>query len=647
MHLNYTVTNIDPIGFKTISETDAQVISSFVLNKSIDLKRDKIELHIYSYDGGLLESHINHATKVNFKLGSSAGKDGTSEITLTPIEDAKFYGYENGGIINVYNFTKDLYSEDNSPKTFYIQEISPDRTELLLLTGMLSNEEVIEYTDILTNRLESSAHLESFRLNFGNNNLVICTNIKTFQVRDYQAVAIKLYRPLPDNIQIRDLASIEEMLADTVAYEIESEVIQDEITVPFLKGPNFGLSTSKDISAASSEKFSYEDLFSFDNINNFRELKSYVAEKGVDVSVDYSNYENFINYSSADERLRNFKYKLDLLESHQTSIDRIENGVSVDGGITGSREYYKDLIDSIIENFDHYDKHLYYESGSTSWPKVNDIKPYINATGSATGSYYTAQLISASNYDDSNPHQLINSIPSFLRDDPDNDLFQLFVNLVGQHYDNIWIYTKAVTDKYDADNRTDKGISKDLVEVALKNFGVKVYNSSRSTLDLFRMYTGELFDTGSESNLNNLVSASNNPTSEDVYRKEIYKRVYHNLPLLLKSKGTEKGMRVLANSFGIPTLNSMHSGSSMMVRTGGNSNTLENVNLGQFTLTTSSYGKIKIDDTGSIVTGNTLSRYVSINKRNDKYTHTTNNVEIGYSPTDHLNDKIIEYLNSL
>ena len=59
------------------------------------------------------------------------------------------------------------------------------------------------------------------------------------------------------------------------------------------------------------------------------------------------------------------------------------------------------------------------------------------------------------------------------------------------------------------------------------------------------------------------------------------------------------------------------------------------------------YGKIKIDDTGSIVTGNTLSRYVSINKRNDKYTHTTNNVEIGYSPTDHLNDKIIEYLNSL
>ena len=85
----------------------------------------------------------------------------------------------------------------------------------------------------------------------------------------------------------------------------------------------------------------------------------------------------------------------------------------------------------------------------------------------------------------------------------------------------------------------------------------------------------------------------------------------------------------------------------MMVRTGGNANTSKDVNLGQFTLTTSSYGKIQIDDTGSLVTGNTLSRYVSINKRDDKYTHTTNNIEVGYSPTDHLNDKIIEYLNTL
>ena len=33
--------------------------------------------------------------------------------------------------------------------------------------------------------------------------------------------------------------------------------------------------------------------------------------------------------------------------------------------------------------------------------------------------------------------------------------------------------------------------------------------------------------------------------------KEIYKRIYHNLPYLLKTKGTRRGLRALINCFGI------------------------------------------------------------------------------------------------
>ena len=84
-----------------------------------------------------------------------------------------------------------------------------------------------------------------------------------------------------------------------------------------------------------------------------------------------------------------------------------------------------------------------------------------------------------------------------------------------------------------------------------------------------------------------------------------------------------------------------------MIRTGGGTNTLQDINIGNFTAISSSLGKIRIDDTGSLVEGNTLSRYTSINKRNDKYTHDINSIEIGYSPTDVLNEKIIEYLNTL
>ena len=646
--IKYTTSQVNPIGFKKISESDSRVVDTFEINNVVNLRKNKIELHIYSLDGGLLESHPNFSIDSTLSQGSSAGQEGTSEIVLDPIKDAKNYGYTSGGVINVYNFFNDLFSEDNSPKKFFIQEISPDRTELVLLTNMLENEEITQYTNNIVEKLQSTAYYNDFRINLEDNRVLIGTNIKNLTVRDLQAVVVKLYEPLPQDIELRKILTIEEVISDSIAYEIVAESIADEIKVPYLKGPNFALENIENPTAISSDLFSYEDLFNFSNTNNFRELKSYVAEQGIDISIDYSDYSDFINFSSINERLRNFKYKLDLLEVYQSSIDQIEDGAGVtipNSSVSGSRQYYKDLIDTIVSNFDHYDRHLYYESGSTSWPKVNDTKPYINATGSATSSFYDSQLISSSNYDISNPNILTNTIPSYVRDDSDNDAYQLFVNLVAQHFDNIWVYTKAVTDKYNADNRIDKGISRDLVEVALKNFGVKLYNSSKSTLDLFQMYTGQSFDTGSES-INTLISASNNTISEDIYRKEVHKRIYHNLPLLLKSKGTEKGLRVLANSFGIPTLYSTGS-VGLKVRTAGGNNTAENVNLGQFTLSSSSLGKVRIDDTGSLVAGNTLSLYTSINKRNEKYSQDINSIEVGYSPSDIVNEKIIEYLNGL
>ena len=38
--------------------------------------------------------------------------------------------------------------------------------------------------------------------------------------------------------------------------------------------------------------------------------------------------------------------------------------------------------------------------------------------------------------------------------------------MVGQHYDNIWIYYKDVTQKYNADNRLENGISKDNLKLS-------------------------------------------------------------------------------------------------------------------------------------------------------------------------------------
>jgi len=84
----------------------------------------------------------------------------------------------------------------------------------------------------------------------------------------------------------------------------------------------------------------------------------------------------------------------------------------------------------------------------------------------------------------------------------------------------------------------------------------------------------------------------------------------------------------------------------LLVRTYGGNNNTASVNLGLDFATTSSFGKIKVDNTGSITTGNTLSQYSSIVQRDgiyDKYSDDIHTVDVGYSPIDVINNKIFDF----
>ena len=133
--------------------------------------------------------------------------------------------------------------------------------------------------------------------------------------------------------------------------------------------------------------------------------------------------------------------------------------------------------------------------------------------------------------------------------------------------DNIWVYLKDTTNKWNADNRINAGISKDLVAQVLRDLGVKIYQNNYSTADLYSSFlgftdSGSLFPfpnmTGSlpapsgYEYISNFISSSDEAIPLDDINKRIYKRIYHNLPYLLKSKGTVEGLRTLINSYGIP-----------------------------------------------------------------------------------------------
>jgi hypothetical protein len=627
-------------GFEQYQDKDTNLIESFQINNLFDPTKNFSELHILDLGDSLLSSKYYYT---GYKLSlnaQSAGREGASVLTIDPIQDALSSGYSFGGIKLLYHFLNDLYTPDNTTLDFYIDSISPDRTELQLLTNKLTAEDVVSYTESVKTNLKSQSYFSEFRLNFKNNNLLIGVNLDNLDTVNGKAVVVKLYEPLPENFDIKSTLSLVEIISDSVAYEIDYQETLDQPVFPTLRSANFNLDL-QDENVIPTQYLNYDDLLSYKTGNTNSEIYSMINEKGVELSIDYSDYSNFIHFSSAQERLLNFKYKLDLLASYSQSLATKGSATGGTQGVSGSVAYYEGLYQGLINNFDHYERFLYYESGSTSWPKTNSTKPYINQASSLATTWYNSALTAAVAYDSTNYNSLAETIPTYLRDDPTNDNYLTFIYMVGQHFDNLWVYGDAVTDKYDNDNRLNYGISKDLVGEALKNFGVKLYTSNKSVSDLFSTLIGQAYQSGSEvinSYITGSLTGSNTPiqpTSFDNYQKEIQKRIYHNLPLLLKSKGTERGLRTLINCFGIP-------GDILDIKLYGGRNTTNVPNLGDSQYYTSSLDKIRLDNTGMVVSGSTLSNYTSIIKRDDRYTDDIHVIEVGFSPTDAVDNYIIQ-----
>ena len=121
--------------------------------------------------------------------------------------------------------------------------------------------------------------------------------------------------------------------------------------------------------------------------------------------------------------------------------------------------------------------------------------------------------------------------------------------MVGQYYDNVWVYTKDLTNKFNGDNRLDYGISKDLVADAIRDFAVKLYSNNFNTDDLFTAFLGLTpsgsafpfpYMTGSIGGVVNTpsgfeyvdtkISASNDIVPQDDVNKSLYKRISPNTP---------------------------------------------------------------------------------------------------------------------
>ena len=532
-----------------LSGSQLNLVSYTEQPKYFNESSSHIECYIYSSPDNILLSYDSSYNNYQFP-GSLQQNIGTSSINVNqlifnPDQDINLYGFTNGNFNIIYNILTPIIDTSlTNTDSFYISAISPDRTELKLVSNYL-NSSSLEYNYISYTQNLSTSSYNEFYINFQKNNILAAVNINLDKSVTPYNILIKLLNPLPQNYNIHDTLNIDLKVSNTFGYAVQ--LIPDPIipTYQSIKSPNFDIDLDY-MKTNPSQYYNFNNLSSITaSLNPYiqRVIGSYSSSIIVP-NIDYTNYSNFVHFSSINYRIQNFYYKLQQLE-------QLNNLVSA--STTINLNNYNNQINSIYQSFDNYENFLYFESSSIyTYPKQNNTPPYIpySTTSSVAYGWLSSSISSASLYDQNNKDYIIYLLPRYIIDNTDNDPMFRFMGAIGQVYDEIWLYSKGLTDLYKADNGLYNGISKDLVYYALNSIGIKNYTNNDQDNLLSYLYgvNGSLNSSSS-----NIISASNYPISGQDVQKSIYKRIYHNIPLLLKSKGTLKNINYFNTIFGIPS----------------------------------------------------------------------------------------------
>ena len=603
---------------------DVNLLDPQTIQEDFGLIDDYIEYFVYDAGGNILRT--NYAYK-DFKSPNTSYVNPTNKglpiIEIDPVKDLQNLGYTSGEFKVQYNLFTNKISNSNAE--LFLKEISADRTELRVGSTILTNEQIESGSLELINEYTNSSYFVDYLLNFGNNTQVVVVNVALNKVESGYEILFKLYQPLPENIQEKNTLWVVQEKSNPYTFDINLDKLITQAPGPKLRGPNFDIEVPNQNNVATSYQTYTGLVNSVQNVStsSYQQLLSLITSQSIDINVDYTNFTNFVFFSSAEQRVNKFYNKVKQIEDYKNDIAKYALSSSVFPNMVVESNLATSSINNIISGFDGYEYYLYFESSSYAWPKTSTSIPYILATTSSAQTWYNALTGSAEYYDDNNQNNLVFTVPSFIKDDSNNDQYLTFLNMVGHYFDNIWIFLQAVTDINLANNNLEQGVSKDLVYYVLQSLGVKLYNQY-----------------GNSDNTNFLVGASgssnwdNNFTSTGSYlnaipRKDLlaesYKRIYHNLPLLLKTKGTAYGLQTLVSTFGI-------TGSILQVKEYGGD--IKSGLLDEF-----NNDKIRIVSS-SIVTGSVLSPFISLQQQPTSSTQFRTNdlhyVDISFSPQEKI-----------
>ena len=421
-----------------------------------------------------------------------------------------------------------------------------------------------------------SQRFKGFRVNYVKNNI---ERYKTYAKVDSQYYLVtnsvlgvdgeqrilKTKLPLSEDIEFGEgFTFVEKRLPDYID-NVRLVPFEDDIDDGiFLRLPNFN-SADNPINFQGTQYQTHTNLLS-DSAEDSRDIERLLISGSlldVQPNIDYqktttdlnleaddTGFGNFIHFSNVESRLRNFRDKLELIEGYNdesSSLVSISSSLETIQEIEAKRQRVKNSFDP----FEHY---MYFESSSyvsssdgqfhdTSWPKTNSSSPYtLEAVGSTNANtWFNNMIASASDYDQRNMNSLRNSLPEHIYADTSNNVFLEFMDMVGQYFDEVWTYTKSITDLNVRVNKISEGISKDVAIHYAKALGLELY-SGNDLLTLPNYLLGKNADG---------TDLYESPQEE--VTEKIWKRILANLPFFIKTKGTERSLKGLLNCYGIPS----------------------------------------------------------------------------------------------
>jgi len=548
---------------------------SIYLNADITQQRaeQRVELHVYNNQTWLTGNHnVTLQSKIpeyRDNVSNKLIKFDAQPIAIDLYKEFETLKLTAGNFRIAVNFFKNLIG-NYEKQHLRIDEISPDRREIRLRAIDSKDPEFLQQ---ITNYIKivkqtSRRVFRTYLLNFSRNTCI--SFINSVVVGEY--LYVKLESELPTNIDVDFKCWVVEEQKDSYIDLVSIVTKEIQRTFKSLSGPNWDAKTDSALSSETDFK-TWTELLGSTTQTSQQIVDTYFSGSlsGIELNIDYSDFNNFIFYSSAVERLKNFKYKISLLE-YYTSQSLIVSEISGSTAQANQQEY-ESYKTNLVSGFDSFEKYLYYQSASyveTTYPIASEKFIVSDLTGSyikpapKSGSAYPYVLYpvsspefttwydnlidSASQYDSFNLNSLEYALPEYIRFDSINQSVITFVRMLGQHYDIIYTYIREMLKIQKREENPKLGMPNELLYSVAKQFGWTLIDGNQQQ-ELWSYALG-VDANGAPQTGSNSINGTSLPAKDRTYN--VWRRIVNNLPYLLKSKGTKRSIQALLACYGIP-----------------------------------------------------------------------------------------------